>query len=199
MFDDLEFDALTCFLFQFMIQVLNVGFIITACTLVDAVNMGFNVVLISIVSTIKGVWSYFLIRQLKQSSYPIAYGIWIGASLIMIIVYLITAIYWGEMSQCEKLPEGTSIDQYECRDKNAMESASGIATLLFLCEIFLAVTLVTRQSYLLRGYSTYSYSEEPESAYNDNVSVTNWWDEEDNVNEPLLDSASQKSEVCVIS
>ena len=116
----------------------------------------------------------------------------------MTVLYLITAVYWGEMSGCEKLPEGTTIDQYECDDKNAMESAAGIATLLFLNEIVLTGVLVVRQPYLLRGYPSY-IDESPELTYNDNISATNWWDEEDGVNEPLLDSASQKSEVCVIS
>ena len=80
-------------------------------------------------------------------------GFLMGVSGMMTILSLMTAIYWGQLSNCEK-PHG-NIRQYSCNQRDAYVSVCTFASLLFIVQLAFTSALVLWRNELIGEDSSY--------------------------------------------
>lgn len=105
------------------------AFPLTICCFVVAgtANMGFNAVLTALLNISFIAGSYYVV---KNSKTPIAIGFLIGSSVMVTLLNLMTAIYWGQLSKCQILT--ASVAQYSCSQPDAYGAVCAFAVMMFL-------------------------------------------------------------------
>ena len=140
---------------------LTVQLVVSFCFFVSAfyvsrtANAGFGVVITSLIYVSYSMVSMWLVNK-KQD--PILVGLVLGAGLILTFFSLLTAIFWGELSQCEVVSR--NISKYSCRQelKAAMKSVSVFATFMFLLQMSFTAMLFHWRGNVI---SSHLYSEVP--------------------------------------
>eukprot|EP00608_Synchroma_pusillum_P005517 CAMPEP_0198429690 /NCGR_PEP_ID=MMETSP1452-20131203/8989_1 /TAXON_ID=1181717 /ORGANISM="Synchroma pusillum, Strain CCMP3072" /LENGTH=194 /DNA_ID=CAMNT_0044150107 /DNA_START=11 /DNA_END=595 /DNA_ORIENTATION=+ len=112
-------------------------FAICSFVVADTANMGFNVVLTAILNVGFCGGTYYVIRK---SQTPLGVGFLIGASTGLTILSLMTAVYWGQLGECETTK--TNIDQYSCDNKSGYRAVSAFASLLFITQFAFTILVV---------------------------------------------------------
>lgn len=122
-------------------------------------NAGFGVV---ITSCIYVGFSSVAVWVVNKKQDPIFIGLVLGAGIILTAFSLLTAIFWGELSQCEVVSR--KISKYSCREelKAAMKSVSIFATLMFLLQMSFTFKLFYWRTNILA--ESHQYSEVPYGA-----------------------------------
>lgn len=106
-------------------------------------NMGFNIVLTAILNSAYNASSYILVK--KTSRRPLQMGLLIGSSSMMVLLNLMTAVYWGQLSKCHILPHYASLAQYTCDNPILYTCISVFAALACLSQaVFLILVLIWR-------------------------------------------------------
>jgi len=134
-------------------------FFVSAWYVSKTANAGFGVLITSLIFVGYSMVSMWVINK-KQD--PILVGLILGAGLILTFFSLLTAIFWGELSQCEVVSR--HISKYSCRAelKAAMKSTSIFATFMFLLQMsFTAMLFFWRTNVIA---SQHLYSEVPYGA-----------------------------------
>ena len=68
---------------------------------------------------------------LKAKTPIIVMGFLIGVTLMLAILDLMTAVYWGQLSHCTRMPY-EAIDQYSCHNRTTYGAVSVFATILLM-------------------------------------------------------------------
>lgn len=113
--------------------------LICAFVVASSANNGFNAVLTALLAAAFAGGAY---RVLNRSQSTLALGFVIGVGTLMCFVQLMSAIYWGQLSGCEKPPDGEKIDQYSCDNPKAYGATCAFGVLLFLIDVSFTVLLV---------------------------------------------------------
>jgi hypothetical protein len=116
-------------------------FSITSFLVSSTANAGFNVVLNAFLNVGYVGGSYYALK----AKAPIAIGFLMGVTLMMAVLDLMTAVYWGQLSHCEKLPN-EAIDQYSCHNRTTYKAVSVFASILFIIKtLFLGAVAYWQQ------------------------------------------------------
>jgi hypothetical protein len=113
-------------------------------------NSGFNVVLTALLNIAYVGGSYYVI---KKSNTPIAVGFLIGVTAMLVTLSLMTAIFWGQLRNCEAV--SSSIDQYSCTQKVAYGAVSAFAAMLFVVQSVFFGALVSWRGELIDEVGMY--------------------------------------------
>ena len=81
---------------------------------------------------------------------------------------MITSVYWGQLSKCEKLTY--SVSQYSCSNKTAYGAVCAFAVLLFLCQFAFSVICIMCKGELIDEVSSY---DDISSAHNSSMPYEN--------------------------
>jgi len=144
---------------------LSVQLLISFCFFVSAsyvsktANAGFGVVITSLIYVGFSMASMWVVNKKPD---PILVGLILGAGIILTFFSLLTAVFWGELSQCEVVSR--KISKYSCREelKAAMKSVSIFATFMFLLQMsFTAMLFFWRTNVIA---SQHQYAEVPYGA-----------------------------------
>mmetsp|Transcript_12235 Transcript_12235/g.18524 ORF Transcript_12235/g.18524 Transcript_12235/m.18524 type:complete len:187 (+) Transcript_12235:86-646(+) len=120
--------------------VLVFAFAISSFCVASTANAGFNVVLTALLNIAFVCGSYYVVKKTKS---PLAVGFLIGVAAMMAVLSLMTAIYWGQLSNCEVVSE--EIDQYSCSQKAAYGAVSAFAAMLFIAQsVFFGAVIIWR-------------------------------------------------------
>jgi len=76
----------------------------------------------------------------RRSQSTLAVGFVIGVATMMSLLMFMTAIFWGQLSGCEKVDE--DVDQYTCDNKKAYGATCAFSVLLFLLDTAFTILLV---------------------------------------------------------
>lgn len=106
-------------------------FSITSFLVSSTANAGFNVVLNAFLNVGFVGGSYYALK----AKAPIAIGFLMGVTLMMAMLDLTTAIYWGQLSHCSKI-SGVAIDQYSCQNRTTYGAVCAFASILFILKTF---------------------------------------------------------------
>mmetsp|Transcript_13375 Transcript_13375/g.45221 ORF Transcript_13375/g.45221 Transcript_13375/m.45221 type:complete len:191 (-) Transcript_13375:109-681(-) len=110
-----------------VMAVWTLAFFISSLVVADTANEGFNVVLTGLLYAGFVIASYQIIN--KRAT-PLSVGFLVGLSFVLVFISLQTAVFWGQLAQCDETDE--NITGYSCDDKAAMRSVSAFASLQFL-------------------------------------------------------------------
>ena len=111
--------------------ILSFPFSICAFVAADTSNAGFNVVLTAFMYIGLSAGMYYTL-QMQPSRSPLTVGFLIGVCSIMTIVSLMTAVFWGQLANCESI--NYSIAQYSCSNPSAYSAISFFASIIFLLQ-----------------------------------------------------------------
>ena len=139
----------------FMVHwVLTFCFTISAFVVAGTANAGFNAILTSLMYVAFGACAFLTINRNQNST---MLGVLIGAAGSLSLLSLQTAIFWGQLSNCRKLPLGTPpVPHYSCENTSAMSAVCAFAALLFLLQLVLTVGLFTWRDELAHDMLMYS-------------------------------------------
>jgi uncharacterized membrane-anchored protein YitT (DUF2179 family) len=118
-------------------------------------SRGFNVVLTALLNIVFIIGSYFVIRNhrtqfsvrnefLSAPHLRVQVGVLVGVSMMMTIISLMTAVFWGQLSNCDPVPE--EIEQYSCSQPTAYGVVSALAAMLFVVQIIFSGALIVWKS-----------------------------------------------------
>uniref|UniRef100_A0A7S2V692 MARVEL domain-containing protein n=1 Tax=Fibrocapsa japonica TaxID=94617 RepID=A0A7S2V692_9STRA len=135
--------------------------VLTACYLIcsfvvaSTANAGFNAVLTGLVYAVYCVGAY---QVLHKSKTALSVGFLIGFSALLIVLSLETAIYWGQLANCETVSE--SISQYSCSNKSGYRAVCAFASLLFILQGAMTTALVAWKDEFISDPNTASLYED---------------------------------------
>ena len=131
---------------------IGVGILFTICafSVASTYNAGFNVVLTSFLYFGFSAISYYVINRDKR---PVFVGGVIGAGIMMIFLTLMTSIYWGQLSGCEKVDE--QIQQYSCENKAGYRAVCLFSVIIFIVQFSFVIFLVNFRGEILKEASEY--------------------------------------------
>lgn len=134
--------------------VLTFCFTISAFVVAGTANAGFNALLTALMYVAFGAGAFFTINRNQNAT---MLGILIGAAGSFSLLSLQTAIFWGQLSNCQKLPVGAPhVEHYSCENKAAMSAVCAFAALLFLLQLVLTIGLFTWRDELAHDMLMYS-------------------------------------------
>jgi len=97
---------------------------------------------------------------LRNSKSPIAIGFLIGSMVMMAIINLETAVYWGQISHCKRNRANSHpIDQYSCDDPAGYGAVSAFASLLLICEALFSYWLINTRGEIIDETGAYDVAE----------------------------------------
>lgn len=131
-------------------------YVISSLFLLSNSYAGFVGGMFGIVWIVYLAFAYYSIRM-KPSR--ILYGVTLGVSVMLIILTLQQAIFWGQSSGCSQTADGhRRLLGIECYQIGAMKSVCTFSVFLFLAEIFLVFILLRHKDDLLPTGSDNSIS-----------------------------------------
>ncbi|KAM3569163.1 hypothetical protein VYU27_008728 [Nannochloropsis oceanica] len=124
----------------------------TICSFVVAstANMGFNAVLTALLYIFYVAGTYHVLQRSKM---PLAIGFVLGVSVMITFLSLMTAIFWGQLSNCS--PGYYDVKRYSCTNPSAYGATCAFATLLFLIQLFFTSALVLWRDEFIQDASAY--------------------------------------------
>jgi hypothetical protein len=112
--------------------VLCFPFMICAFVAAGTANAGFNVVLTAFLEIgFQAASYYYLATQPSRSAFTV--GFLTSSSVFITIMMLQTAIFWGQLANCESVKE--DINQYSCTNPTGYSAVSFFASLLFIVQL----------------------------------------------------------------
>lgn len=105
------------------------SFFICACVVAGTPNAGSNAMLSAMGNF---VLLALVAKAVNMGTDATLSGICLGAGAVTALSNFMTAIYWGQLSECEKAE--IAIEQFVCENKPAYGAVSAFATLLFLLQ-----------------------------------------------------------------
>jgi len=112
--------------------VLCFPFMICAFVVAGTANAGFNVVLTAFMEIGFQAGAYYCLNMLPtRSSFTV--GFLTASSVYLTLIMLMTAIFWGQLANCEKTRE--DINQYSCENPTGYSAVSFFGSLLFIVQL----------------------------------------------------------------
>jgi len=108
----------------------SVCFCLTSIFLRHFSNVGFQLIITALANLTFCMGAFYVINRQPDS---MSVGACLGSGIVISILSLITAVYWGELSKCEEIE--VSIRKYTCDNKAAMRVMCFFAVLLFIFQV----------------------------------------------------------------
>ena len=108
----------------------SVCFCLTSIFLRHFSNVGFQLIITALANLTFCMGAFYVINRQPDS---MSVGACLGSGIVISILSLITAVYWGELSKCEEID--VSIRKYTCDNKAAMRVMCFFAVLLFIFQV----------------------------------------------------------------
>jgi hypothetical protein len=108
----------------------SVCFCLTSIFLRHFSNVGFQLIITALANITFCTGAFYVINRQPDS---MSVGACLGSGVVISILSLTTALYWGELSNCEEVE--VSIRKYTCDNKAAMRAMCTFAVLLFLLQV----------------------------------------------------------------
>ena len=105
---------------------------ITAFVCAGTANAGFNVVMTAFAMLIFSCGSYYSL-QVNPSRTALTVGFILGCSTMLCLILLMTAIFWGQLANCEAIAE--DISQYSCDRPTGYSAISFFSSLMFVVQV----------------------------------------------------------------
>jgi len=102
---------------------------ITSCTLVHTANIGIQLLLTAITFIFVPIFIYYTLHIWKT---PITVGITLGVGTGSTFIALMTAVFWAELSLCDKLPDDMVNSHYSCGNRVVYRFVSLLAVAIFV-------------------------------------------------------------------
>ena len=133
--------------------VTSAAFLISSMYVSQTENAGFGVLITALLYVGFALCGFVVVNK-KQDA--IFIGLVLGMGIILTFFSVLTAIFWGELSQCEVVSR--KISKYSCREelKAAMRSVSLFATFMFLLQMSFTTLLFYWRTNLLSEQHQYS-------------------------------------------
>mmetsp|Transcript_25546 Transcript_25546/g.43082 ORF Transcript_25546/g.43082 Transcript_25546/m.43082 type:complete len:224 (-) Transcript_25546:72-743(-) len=125
-------------------------FSITAFLVSSTANAGFNVVLNAFLNVGFVGGSFYAVK----AKAPIAIGFLIGVTMMMAMLDLMTAIYWGNLSHCTKITDEV-LEQYSCQNRTTYQAVCVFASILCILKTVFVVALVKWHQLLIDETGVY--------------------------------------------
>ncbi|GLD93898.1 hypothetical protein PINS_up002503 [Pythium insidiosum] len=138
------------------ILVLSCGLFVATLFLLETPYVGFNAFL---TASLHVVYAFGAIVILNKSPSAYSIGILIGASLLILVLSLEGAIYWGLVARDNLNRESASI------------AASGFHSLIFVIQLAVTWIVVKAKEDVIDTYAAYEYI--PDVGYADRPSLSN--------------------------
>ncbi|CAM9476294.1 unnamed protein product, partial [Scytosiphon promiscuus] len=116
--------------------VFTLAFCICALVVASIDNAGFDVVLTGLLLFVWEVGSMWL---LKRGPHETSLGFLIGVTIVLNLITIMTAIYWGQLSGCDSDYDG-DYDQYSCTNKSAMRGVAAFASIIWVLQVRLTTS-----------------------------------------------------------
>lgn len=126
--------------------VFTAAFFICALVVASIDNAGFNVVLTGLLLC---VWEVGAMWLLKRGPHETSLGFLIGVTVVISLITIMTAIYWGQLAGCDTDSDG-DYDQYSCNNKSAMRGVAAFASIIWVLQLPFTYLLVQRRGALTR-------------------------------------------------
>lgn len=97
--------------------------------------VGFQLLVTGLLNILFAAGSFWIINKQPDS---LSVGACLGSGVVISILSLTTAVYWGELSRCEIL--SVAVRKYTCDSKDAMRVLCVFSVLLFLLQVSLEAT-----------------------------------------------------------
>eukprot|EP00607_Mallomonas_marina_P010305 CAMPEP_0182418374 /NCGR_PEP_ID=MMETSP1167-20130531/2827_1 /TAXON_ID=2988 /ORGANISM="Mallomonas Sp, Strain CCMP3275" /LENGTH=184 /DNA_ID=CAMNT_0024592559 /DNA_START=123 /DNA_END=677 /DNA_ORIENTATION=+ len=130
--------------------VLSFPFTICAFVVSGTANAGFNVVLTALLLNAFIGGSYYVVRKSKT---PIAVGFLIGCAIMMTLLSLMTAVYWGQLANCQMVDR--DVKQYSCEQVGGYSAVAAFASLLFIVQIAFTGAIIKYRAELIDEVGLY--------------------------------------------
>lgn len=125
-------------------------FMICSFIVASTANVGFNVVLTTLLNISFVFESYYIIHNSKT---PIAIGFLIGSSIMISFLSLITFIFWIQLSKCQSVYE--PIPQYSCGNTSAYMAIAVFIFILFVIQSIFTSLVIFWKSNLISEIGLY--------------------------------------------
>eukprot|EP00903_Cladosiphon_okamuranus_P008088 g7798.t1 len=126
--------------------IFTAAFFICALVVASIDNAGFDVVLTGLLLC---VWEVGAMWLLKRGPHETSLGFLIGVTIVINLITIMTAIYWGQLAGCDSADDG-DYDQYSCTDKSAMRGVAAFASIIWVLQLPYIYLLVQRRGVLIR-------------------------------------------------
>lgn len=133
---------------------------------------GFVAVFTGLVAIAFTVLSWYGIRRKINRT---IYGAVLGVAAIFVVIYLETAIFWGQYSGCESDPGSRRLTGVECSGTSAMKAVCAFSVFLFIFQLIYVGILLKYKNEILgttaydEGLGAPSNSQYPNSYPNNNA------------------------------
>ena len=121
----------------------SVCFCLTSIFLRHFSNVGFQLIITALANLTFCVGAFYVINRQPDS---MSVGACLGSGIVISVLSLITAVYWGELSKCEEID--VSIRKYTCDNKAAMRVMCFFAVLLFIFQVSNDTAIMTLSLHL---------------------------------------------------
>lgn len=141
-------------------------FLVCSFVVAGTANAGFNAILTTILNIAFAGESYYIV---KNSKTPIAVrmsqiislnaysfvqvGFLIGSSVMMTLLNFMTAIFWGQLSHCEKV--SVTVAQYSCGNRAAYAALCSFAVFIFVTQFLYSVAVILWRGELISEAGAY--------------------------------------------
>lgn len=125
-------------------------FVLCAFSVSHTYNAGFNVVLTAVLYFAYAGVAYYVINKDKR---PVYVGGVIGGGIMIVFLSLMTSIFWGQLSVCEKVDQ--DIEQYSCDNKVGYRAVCLFAVIMFIIQFSFTVVLINLRGEVLKEASEY--------------------------------------------
>lgn len=105
-------------------------FCLTSLFLRHFAVVGFQLLVTGLVNVTFAIGSFWIINKQPDS---MSVGATLGAGMVISLLSLITAVYWGELSRCETV--AVAIRKYTCDSKGAMRFLCLFSVCLFMLQV----------------------------------------------------------------
>jgi hypothetical protein len=105
-------------------------FLICAFVVSQTWNAGFNVVLTGLIYIAYPSAAFYVLKNMCE---PALIGALIGSGIMLSFISLMTAVYWGQLSDCESVSE--TISHYSCSQTAAYGAVSFFAVVMLLLQV----------------------------------------------------------------
>ncbi|KAG5182509.1 hypothetical protein JKP88DRAFT_150813, partial [Tribonema minus] len=121
---------------------LTVPFAICACVVAGTAAAGAGAVLTALALL---AWEAGSIALMQRGPAALSQGFLVGASLVMTALTFETAVYWGQLAQCDTYSGDVALARYSCAHRGAMRGACAFAVLIWLVQLpFVALAVAQR-------------------------------------------------------
>ncbi|CAM9646362.1 unnamed protein product [Discosporangium mesarthrocarpum] len=126
--------------------VFTCAFFMCACVAATIQNAGFNVVL---TGTLLFAWEIGTVWLMGKGPRPLSHGFLIGVSLVMFFLVIMTAIYWGQLANCDASYDG-DYSHYSCNHKAAIRGVAAFASIIWIFQIPFTLVIIRYRGTITR-------------------------------------------------